>query len=698
MAIVFSSYVKEVIKVPKEIQFVIIKWVIHDYFANLGFDWYRHIQQPLYPRPVYFAIPLQYLTTLMDIDTILDNILAETIRDLTFDDSIFQSKQLNKFVDFVLAKSIKIHLQAPFSIKLDKVGMILLNHCCCEYTSTVSNKYLKDLYYNHLQFITFLGCDVALLGHLFEVTEELKLLVRLKCLKISGIFNPEMDLLNQELVQKLIAWRCHCDCDCDDVCHCKGECECAGHIKKRVVLSFGLGYLGNDSASMFVSRLIDLNRNGDFEIEYHHLIGASELLGSHLLSDSYNRDITLFNSLDSKNPLDNHDDDITLFKLLDLKNPLDNHGLDDLAQISKHTDRIMTLIEHDTPDDINKPFFIATKNSSDFTYMGIKYVKSEFSFKHVKSLKEVTLLNCTISYECLNSLPNTLVSLTMDEVHFEDTEFHKIRLPVHLMRLKVSEDFDNEILSDIVNEDQLEELSTTFIDLSVGNYGKSDIHLKRSKHLFVQLKQFLHELPSLKYLHLTFLRINMNLMVDYLALNSLDSLVGFAVDLNVMIDDYDTEFPLSCLPPTCDLLKLDGFTSLSGKFSKDLNTLKIGLKGYPKSFEYFWDQFITPLNNLYCLKIDINESSTQAIDFSYLQFPDHLHTLVLHFKAGCTLIFNELPPSMEYVFLECTAMMPSHETNSVVFQNIDVETIKNKFGVRTKPLHLSINMDAPSRP
>ncbi|GME77382.1 unnamed protein product [Ambrosiozyma monospora] len=625
MTIVFSSYVKEVIKVPKEIQFVIIKWVIHDYLENISFDWDKHIHRPLYPRPVYFTIPLRFLTVLMDIDPLLDNILADVIKEMTFDGSIFESNQLKKFADFVLAKSIKIHLQVPFSIKLDKVVMILLNLGCCEYTSTVSNKYLKDLYYNHLQFITSLECGVALLGHLFEVTEELKLLVRLKCLKISGIFNTDMDFLVQELVQKLIAWRRHCACD--SACHCKGECECVGHIKKRVVLSFDLDYSNNNSASMLVSRSIDLNRNGYFEIEYHGII-ASRPLGLHLLSDS-------------------HDDDITLFQLFDLKNPLDNYGLKVLTHISKHTDQIMSAIEHNTTDYLKRSHFAATKYSSNFTSMDIKYIKSGFSFKNVKSLKKVKLMNCTIDYECLNSLPDTLLALTLNGILIEASEVHEIKFPTHLNILAVSISLDIcEVLSDIVNRDQLGELNTADIYLSPMDTYCDDTEIKES--LFLQLKKFLHELPVLKYFRLMSRGMDMKQMIGSLSLNTFDSLV--ALSLTPEDSGFYNVFPISCLPPACHALELGRFTTLDRQFPETLIDLRISLNEYTKSFEYFWDRFITPLNNLHFLEIGI-PNTTYTIDFSYLQFPDKLHTLILKVAVGTRLFFNELPPSMIWLTL-----------------------------------------------
>ncbi|GME84669.1 unnamed protein product [Ambrosiozyma monospora] len=276
MVIVLSSFVKEVIiALPTEIQCIIIRFVIHNYLKSTSFQFPEDqtLANPFYfPTSMdttaeRFQTPLHHLTNLMGIDTVWDNLLVGVIKELTFDHSIFYSKQLDKFVDFVWAKSIKIHLEAPaLGIKLDHVGIELLRHGCCEYTSTVTASDLKVVDAYNWKFITVPVCDLKLLSNLFEVTENLKLLERLKCLKISTA-SSQKDLLDDELAQKLMTWR--------------------SNQKKRVVLSFDLDYLDKNSlfASLFVSKLADLNENGDFEIEYNG-IRAMEPLGSRLLSDS----------------------------------------------------------------------------------------------------------------------------------------------------------------------------------------------------------------------------------------------------------------------------------------------------------------------------------------------------------------------------------------------------------------------------
>ncbi|GME85177.1 unnamed protein product [Ambrosiozyma monospora] len=392
MTIVLSSFVKEVIKLPTEVQFIIIKFVILDHLKTTFFAFpdEQKLTNPffassedtnleLFENQLYYL--LHYLTALMGAHAVLDNILAKIIEELTFDHSIFESKKLNKFVDFVLNKSIKIHLRAPFGIKLDKLGFELLCHGCCEYTSTVNIDTALVLHDdNDFKFITFLECHYFhLLDDLFKVTENLKLLENLKGLKIS-ITSSNMDWLNDEIIEKLIAWRSEC-----------GENE-----QKRVVLSFRLDYFASDPlfASMFVSKLADLNKNGDFEILYTGM-WASESLSSHLLVSSYH-------------------DDITLFELLDLMNPLDFSALEQLAQISKDTEKKMALVKEDTIEDRDEINFMATKEGNDFTSIWMQRTNSDFFFGYACSLKDLTLSVCNISYECLNSLPDTLLTLAME--------------------------------------------------------------------------------------------------------------------------------------------------------------------------------------------------------------------------------------------------------------------------------------------
>ncbi|GME86284.1 unnamed protein product [Ambrosiozyma monospora] len=381
----------------------------------------------------------------MGIDTGLDNILAEAITELTFLPPIFESKQLDKFVDFLLEKSIKIHLKGPFGTKLDETGesgIKLLCHGCCEYISEMIpfapepdidsefDLYFTDVDRNSLKVITHLKCELEFLATLMRLTKNMKLLERLKCLEVTRITNFRIDSFIEVMAKKLKAWRC------------KG----AGNEKRRVVLSFLLDKFGTDS--MLVTKLTDLYNNGDFELKLDGMY-ATKSLGAHILSDSY-------------------EDDIKLSNILELKNPLDSPGLEKLAQVSKVIDQIsIGTTEVDTLTNCNdKVKLSVTKLASDATYMSI-LTNSDFSLKNVGSLKRLLLKNRTVNYECLNSLPDTLLSLEMRFVDFEASEFPEIRLPIHLRTLKVSEFLDKDILSNIVNGDQLGELSSASIILLI---------------------------------------------------------------------------------------------------------------------------------------------------------------------------------------------------------------------------------------
>ncbi|GME75301.1 unnamed protein product [Ambrosiozyma monospora] len=646
MTLVFSPLVKELIDVPLEIQLNIVKYVILDYLRTSGCEFSGERWFTMDTTAGLFQTPLHHLTVLMGIDTVWDKLLAEAIEELTFDHSIFYSKQLDKFVDFVLTHSIKIHLKAPYRIKLNKLGLELLHHGCRRYISTVNSETLDldldldvnvDVDVNSLEFITFLNCALESLGDVFKWTKNLELLEHLTCLKILTA-SSQMDLLDEEIVYKLVSWRR----------------ECVGNRKKRVVLSFDLNYLDKKSllASVFVSKLAYFNRNEDFEIVYQGL-HASGSLGTHLLSNPYEYDIPLV-------------------ELLELTNPLDNPALGELVQTAQDADRIMALVEDDTLEYHISTDFTVTKMANDFTYMQILVTKSKFSFKYVGSLKSLVLMNCTISYECLNSLPDTLMSLTMRSIKFNDYKFPKIRLPIHLTTLTVWESPDEgPVLSDIVNRNQLNGLSNVDIVLFMGDAPEDYTDLERFESVYFQLKKFLHELSVLRILRLSIIGECTKQMVERLSLNTLNSVSDFSFG----IDRNRFDFPIKYLPPTCHMLQLSAFSTLSGQFSETIKTLDVELLGYTKSFEYFWDRFITPLNNLYCLKITLSKT-TETIDFSYLQFPEHLHTLELFRGYGdCKFIFNELPQSMIYVLLDFPEMQPTEK--SVVFQNVDDESFES---------------------
>ncbi|GME88634.1 unnamed protein product [Ambrosiozyma monospora] len=272
----------------------------------------------------------------MGIDPLLDISLSWVIEELVFDDSIFASKQQNKFVDFVLAKLLKIHIKVPFEYKLDNFGMELLNHCRCEYSSIVSKKGLKFAKDNSMRFITFLDCEFYLFSKLLKLTKNLDSLEHLTSLRL-WIPSSMSDGLDENLVQRLTTW----------------SDKCIEDKKKRVILSVCLEYQDRPliPCSMFVSQLKALNRHKNFEIVYSGIVSEGSMC-PYLLSSAYN---------------------ISLVGLLDLNN-LANHGLDELAQCSEATDR--TFVEH---SDFARPSFAinsmeAVKTATDFIHIYMKSI------------------------------------------------------------------------------------------------------------------------------------------------------------------------------------------------------------------------------------------------------------------------------------------------------------------------------------
>ncbi|GME96421.1 unnamed protein product [Ambrosiozyma monospora] len=210
--------------------------------------------------------------------------------------------------------------------------------------------------------------------------------------------SSQVELLDEEMAQKLIAWRLGSgsesegECDCESECYCEGDCvcECAGHIEKCIVLSFELEYSDKDFlfGSMFISKLADSNINGDFEIELKGLRSRKSLCAYFLASScDYER---------------------TWFKSLDLKNPLDNTQLWELSQLIQNMERKMIPFgDHERHP--HTSYFGTSKRTNDFTSIVLSRIKSGLSFKHVGSLKELRLSFVTVAYKCFNSLPDTLL-------------------------------------------------------------------------------------------------------------------------------------------------------------------------------------------------------------------------------------------------------------------------------------------------
>ncbi|GME98810.1 unnamed protein product [Ambrosiozyma monospora] len=149
--------------------------------------------------------PMHYSTSFIGVDTHLDNVILSIIQEPVFEPSAFQNNQLKKFVDFVLARSIKIHLKTTSAFKLDQEPHVsLLSNGCGEFTANFTKSELPQNA-NYLNFVTVLNCELHLLGEFLRTTIFMPL-SHSRCLKLLVDYSTTF-YLEGPLVQKLVQWR-----------------------------------------------------------------------------------------------------------------------------------------------------------------------------------------------------------------------------------------------------------------------------------------------------------------------------------------------------------------------------------------------------------------------------------------------------------------------------------------------------------
>ncbi|GMG19633.1 unnamed protein product [Ambrosiozyma monospora] len=644
---ILSSFVQEVTQqLPPEIQCTIIKLMIHNYLRNTGFEPTLgetsklsefnelSIEPLIESNSLQFHKPVHYLTSFIGVEPLLDNIMSSLIQELVFDPSAFQSNQLQKFVNFVLARPIKIRLKATSAFDVDQD--VLSDLLCQRYGEYIADYERTNfpLNSNYLNFATVVNCALHLLSNFFETTIFMPL-SHLKCLKIS-VTSSSIEILKESLLLRLLHWR-----------DAWGKC-------RRVVLSFSLDYTTGrvSSSSTFVSKLKDLNEF--FEIEYDGSFFANPLCLESIESDSKKK---------------------TLLDLLKLKNPLDDSKLEHLVQICESIDEELVRIESDEPPYIqgrNISVVTHTGKSTSFVSIEMGDILCNFYCGKIHSLKELTLHSCFTTYRCLDSLPPGLLELSiMMKVYTKPCD---IRLPVHLRILKTVGSIHYNIIENVTNADQLHEL--TYFELTL--ISDDSVVAPPDEAIYIsKLKSFIHTVsPSLKYLFLskTFLipehYQNKRCFAEQLSLSTIDGLR----DLSFSANSHNCDFSLSLLP-SCQRLQFEAYTTLSGQFPETLETLEVNLKKYGKSFEHFWDEYITPLKSLYCLKLSIG-GETREIDFTNLLFPPNLYSLQLVKDSGkCDFVFDQLPALLMEALISCPDS-PNDDKSVIKFLNVDTDRFK----------------------
>ncbi|GME71006.1 unnamed protein product [Ambrosiozyma monospora] len=258
-------------------------------------------------------------------------------------------------------------------------------------------------------------------------------------------------------------------------------------------------------------------------------------------------------------------------------------------------------------------------------------------FESMVSLKEVCLIHSELSFEFLNSLPETVNKLTLNNVTVIKSNAHAVSFPNHLRTLIISDPTGNGLCTfEIANPNKLHKLGEVYIVLRDSSL--SDI----------QLGAFIHSFPtSVKRLKLSIVKEYRDAKDAYfpeLVLSELHPLDHFSFTYNIMVDGIPTEYDISDLP-LCRHVELDGSTFFIGQFSQKLESLTIELGENVDNFREFWKEDISRLRNLYFLKLT---SYSEVIDFRGLRIPKKLHTIeFVSIEARIAFIFDNIPRSLQ---------------------------------------------------
>ncbi|GME82503.1 unnamed protein product [Ambrosiozyma monospora] len=380
--------------------------------------------------------------------------------------------------------------------------------------------------------------------------------------------------------------------------------------------------------------------------------------------------------------------------ILKIDLPLDSNGLKDLAQVSRlagFNDLSLHCSEPlDSEDGVASLFTILIPDHvQHLSLYSEKFLPTNICFTNTSSLKKFEANNCTLSFECLNSLPNTLTSLKFYQVKLnKQFENSVLRLPEQLHELSIRGKFDNfGLYTGISNMSQLNELKTLSIVLldnqSIG-FGNSKNGLPYSL-----LKSFLHSLPeSVKNLSLEIGcdlkesdENDIVLRPEHLSLNTLHHLNEFKFSCFSPSDNFD----LSSLPSSLNIVLDNPFLTFAGEFSSRLEFLDIELFQYEESFENFWKRYISPLENL--VHFQTVADGFKVIDFRELKFPPCIHTIKINFQntGPIPLKFDELPDSLNEFSLNCCEDINAFEEfEEYFYEGYESEDIEDSYRDRLR--------------
>ncbi|GME78153.1 unnamed protein product [Ambrosiozyma monospora] len=393
--------------------------------------------------------------------------------------------------------------------------------------------------------------------------------------------------------------------------------------KKTLVLSTDISepYFSESKIVEFFTHLIELNSENDFKFKIDKL---PHMISSHTI-------LNCFSNFNAENSI------VTL-----AINPyMDDTGLQDLKKVDTFTSLKKLSVEFKEPPTSRKmvPFSFTFSSCSIVSlFICSNSVRTiDLSFEKMSMLKKIHLKNCVLGFRCLDSLPSQLVDLNLDLIN---SDFHSrdndLKLPKHLQTLQVTGYPHDGMFVKVLNAGYLDELNALSFTMSESSQDKDSSSYENLDATESQLKSLVHSFPpNIKRLNFE------NVPAELLAHNTLP----FVEDFIFSSLKLGENFNLSILPSSHCLTLKTCFETFSGGLSSRLEFLDIELSYYESSFMEFWEEFISPLQNLRCLNALIVLDG--ELDFRKLEFPPRLHTIELINKVEtCQIIFNELPPSL----------------------------------------------------
>ncbi|GME71010.1 unnamed protein product [Ambrosiozyma monospora] len=557
--------------------------------------------------------PLGMITELLyesEKDEVFEEIMVMVINELVFDSMITETPSYERFVDFIIDRSIEIRIVSSGPIYIESGSMRLLEEGCCDLNCDYQG-YMDSLDPSSFAFVTSLTCDPLILQNIMMETDfaQMKRLTKLKIVLDDSSISEMGMFRDERLLREMMIWKL------------SGEMRAS---ERRLILS--LKFCRSFPEKEVVSDINELANIANYEFQIH----------SSSTHTAVYPPLGLFHELLTK-----HVTNAWVFRT-----SMGKYGRKTLKEVNEHKklkELHLQFLKSEKTD--QKPVTFSNPFLETISLHSFRVTNSNVHFKNLLSLKKFCLKKWSTSFDILNSLPETLERLTIDNVTLIKTKSHAVNLPIYLRTLAIYSQSNSLSTFEIANASQLVGLSDVYIAL------------EESLCSDTQLNPFIHSLP----LSVNRLQLNLGRALygddigshdgTALCLNELHRLNHFLFSYYINSDREPVNYNLSNLP-SCNHLELKNFASFGGQFSDTLESLTINLWDLKLQFRESWKNFISPLENLYYFNASIIEYGD--IDFRGLKFPEHLETIeLISHEIPCLFSFDYFPDSLISFYYEC---------------------------------------------